>query len=1318
MSATSTPRSARFDLPPAPIHSASSTSHSTTDSALAEWANKIRAMQRQVDTDEETEQRRLEEEIVRARLARQRRVRTGQSGDFGVGMHGIDLAKLQEGSRAVENRSIESHVQSASNAETAPPLVTFPKSASKPTEVSGTKHSPISLAEFMGGSASGPRLKRHEPQADGSLVHDGRIQHGSVHPIFGRGGVALPGMTSKVVRTNSTADEMHTSSQALSNTPSMATPRLSPSDLTRSRTTSTLAAARRYVEKLEEHAPSQPQTPRLTGSAIRERRISTPAGSSYAELKVTTPIMSTRPLSQHFSGKAATPVTETLPKTPVAAEARRQTPATIDARMETPTSDTQRKLLAIIEPCSKAPISDFCATTPSDRSCTKTPIQSTQSRFPDPAPSFTPSSVSVPIPPRPPASAVRTSHSPQQQSSSGPVFLRPRMNSSKEPTPSISRLQGRGFVQSIVQATQTGTQGSPSVKNMFPPSPQAQAQAQNETRNKSTRRASVLDRWQPVLNNSGGSSSTPPRVSSPTRSYTVNLKQGEDILDVKTHDTGKTVRNSVSMPAIPKTPLKKSDVLPGQGVDGKLGSASTMVTFINLAKAGNNSLVPAVDELGVKAGDAVGSRVGVIDHTVKSGAAVQTKAPMMPPSSPSPSAGKPLSHPTKDRAKKPRKASRLGDTSGLNHAGRSVISEGWAPLGLPSTRSTLVSSIPRSSTMSTHSDSQSPRGPAVFPAGAGFGLAMQSKVSIPSSPGLTINNSSYLTQLSPSAKHGMTDMTSRALPGLTGLSAVMTPSSAQDSVPKEREERTVLPSPIKCARIPSTGNRALVMDVAQALGEIRLEDPFPAHPLSTCLNSGDLGRGLRLAPSMERRKSSYERHATMALPTLREEQTPLPTPMHTLPRSGNIVVSKDNLEVDTIPADPNVASSELDIVHIDVPLPVVDVEALLTAPRPSAFVPNPNLTTISVEVIDILHGSAISIRHDNHILYDTELLVIIHRAKSRESGLATTKVWCWRGKKSWCTEREEKKSAELARRYGTLAEVIHQQCEPPVLVHVLGGKIAIRQGSRSHWSSENTTMHVVKSRDTQILIDELDLSIKNLCSGYSYCITTLDHIYVWHGTGSTPAERSAALGYAGLMTTASRPIIELMEGRGDANDEMFWMIVGDPDSYAKADYWRWRNMSVPSEPRCWLVDLSHKDTPVCPVPVLSTVTILQESVYIIDCFWEFFVLVGKHARGKRADIALAVNTVMTMSKLTAKSKPFSPTVHVLIAPTQLPLDMRLAFRNLDESALNDGHVPDHMNILSTQEAMEHLQTSSWEKSALRDHMMLPLGLDLTHVPPL
>jgi hypothetical protein len=45
----------------------------TGEPGLAEWAQKIRTLQRQVDEDEEEEHRKLEQEIAASRLARVRR---------------------------------------------------------------------------------------------------------------------------------------------------------------------------------------------------------------------------------------------------------------------------------------------------------------------------------------------------------------------------------------------------------------------------------------------------------------------------------------------------------------------------------------------------------------------------------------------------------------------------------------------------------------------------------------------------------------------------------------------------------------------------------------------------------------------------------------------------------------------------------------------------------------------------------------------------------------------------------------------------------------------------------------------------------------------------------------------------------------------------------------------------------------------------------------------------------------------------------------------------------------------------------------------
>jgi hypothetical protein len=81
----------------------------------------------------------------------------------------------------------------------------------------------------------------------------------------------------------------------------------------------------------------------------------------------------------------------------------------------------------------------------------------------------------------------------------------------------------------------------------------------------------------------------------------------------------------------------------------------------------------------------------------------------------------------------------------------------------------------------------------------------------------------------------------------------------------------------------------------------------------------------------------------------------------------------------------------------------------------------------------------------------------------------------------------------------------------------------------------------------------------------------LDTVYVWHGKGSTPSERIAALAYAQNLAVAGN-ITELFEGVND-DDEMFWMILGS-DEYAKADHWRWRANTTAAEPKLWRYDES------------------------------------------------------------------------------------------------------------------------------------------------
>ena len=465
----------------------------------------------------------------------------------------------------------------------------------------------MSLAAFMGGSnAAGPRLKRPEPQQDATLAHDGRKDHGSVHPIFGRGGVAMPGMVKEGTLPRAVSTGI---------TPT--------SDLPRSRTTSTSSAARRYMEKLESQSQSQPQSPspNPVGLGIRERRISTPANNLPRELKANTPHLSSRPLSQNYCGTASvvprSPVAESRPKTPIAADMHPKTPvAETRAKTPNPNPETANTVTDIIYPKSSNPDPPRTKTPNFERSRSQTPItdsirpKSPVRQQPSPIvrstssqPSWTPKHQPAVIPSVAPTSPVRQTYSPQPHRGVSPAFLRPPITSStKDPTPSISRLQGRGFVQSVVQASGRLEAEAGGAKSPFG----SPVQTPSETRDKGARRASVLDRWQPAMSNAG----TPSPPPQPTKSLLPNrgrVTDASQIAEVKKHDTGRSLKSAVSLPAFPKTPSGKTNTLPESN---NLGSSTTMLSYIKPTKTGDDPVVTNVDELGVK-GDASEARIHV-----------------------------------------------------------------------------------------------------------------------------------------------------------------------------------------------------------------------------------------------------------------------------------------------------------------------------------------------------------------------------------------------------------------------------------------------------------------------------------------------------------------------------------------------------------------------------------------------------------------------------------------------------------------------------------------------------------------------------------
>ncbi|KAI5828968.1 hypothetical protein K523DRAFT_243224 [Schizophyllum commune Tattone D] len=1218
------------------------------ETGLAEWTSRIKALQRQVDADEEAEQKRLEAEIQASRIARMRR-----SHGAGSRNNSLDLCEsLASCAWARLISWIAQHKEFAgalkddrSPTSSKPPDATdrvktqedalrrlVGASASTPRP-STNRPEPMSLAAFMGGSkAAGTPLKKHAPQQD---AHDPtqfeqRTRVDAPHPIFGKGGVAMPGM---VTRPKSSQKEARTTSTV---------PFSQPTESPRSRTMS---------QKVGGASEARSISPQKTGT--RERTMSTPTGSVRKSVSFDTKPRTGRPPSR--------------PTTPSRDRAVSPPGILVNSGRATPDPGPRPSSRSSNAPRSIAPSRESVASSRSPPPPVSPPLSTTsfasRQSFSSSTSSSSPrgSNVSIPSLARPIRPEPRTSQGPviPPSSSPSPAFL--KAPAPKDPTPSISRLQGRGFVQNMVKKTL-----------------QQDAADQDRPRPTPSKKSSVLDRWHPE--NSGSSSPSPPIITPKPvgvrKSWTAEPASGAR---PSTSPDPNGLKGRVSLPglaAAASAPARQDSLvkkMPPEGAPG-LGSKTTVAVIRPPSRAAEK--VPEVDEMGFIGGQQAGKPLIHVSQPQQ--ASQQREArPISPAVPPSATTAPPPSQPEQATLPSP----------GAN--GKPKITDRWtgqAVIGVKTPGSTPSSKYGGLSTPENRS-SGGMVGKRALP-----GLTAD----IPKSMDIPKTTSPKPTSPEP-------------------RSPVAFPTSSTSPEPP----RSPAPGQHRHTRIPSTGNRATVMDLAQVFNEQKerkqeeapkeepkqlsppslvVEPPKVESPLASPTSPKQDASLESTSPRLrhahagiaEKRRSQYEavrQSSVMTLPPLKEEATPVPTPVGTMKSPSGSAGQKNDFDMNAFSAQADTqakASQEPDLLHVDIndgPLPKINAQALLQrAPRPD----KKDKQTISVEVLQISGNNATAVPDASaNIFYDNEVLAIIHRHKSKKSGLVDTTVWGWKGAKSELSEREERKLGELAKRYHTDIIWVNQFAEPSDLVDVLGGQLSTRQGSRTLWSSENTAMHAVRSYEGVVYIDELDFNVKNLCSGFSYCFSILNTQYVWHGRGSTAQEREVALQYAkALSGGVEDAITRLAEGEDD-QDEMFWAMLGD-EAWASADYWQWRKEAANVDPRVWLVEDGAN----------------QSSVFVVDCIWEYFVVVGLEARGKRKEIRQAVTVAMDLAKLVASERPFHPTVHVLVLPSQLPLDLKLTFRGLDDTVLNGDSVPDHMNLLSSQDALRHVNTS-----------MLPLGVD-------
>ncbi|KAF8274392.1 hypothetical protein EI94DRAFT_681131 [Lactarius quietus] len=455
---------------------------------LAEWAKKIRALQRQVDADEEEEHRKLEQEINASRLARVRRSAGYSHASRNPAVVSPDIpSPISQRSSTFESEGTSTNIYH-DRTETLQKPVGKPSplpSASLPATT------PMSLATFIGGRATGPRLNKHAPQqdiTDPTLFEQRTTSSSSVpHPIFGRGGKAMPGLTSRGLRLESPISDHELHSPTLIASTGDHSP-VTKNEPTSSNMEAVLklanchqqegtprqlctnapsAALKRYIQHVE-----QVTTPPLSRPSERDnsrpRTMSTPAGTNATRVTTLLP-----PGSQSHSRSVS-------PRPPIS--------------RRTPTSEVRQPLATFITESLPSKALAPSPSKPSSHAFTMTPKKSTVTNssslaFGVKLPTFSMSTPSLPRTESPTSKVTpltpppRTLHPPKE----------------KDPTPSISRLKGRGFVQSMVKVSSALEAAAAGTST---------CEAGRLEPNK--RSSLVVDRWKPEQSPSSLQTATPP----------------------------------------------------------------------------------------------------------------------------------------------------------------------------------------------------------------------------------------------------------------------------------------------------------------------------------------------------------------------------------------------------------------------------------------------------------------------------------------------------------------------------------------------------------------------------------------------------------------------------------------------------------------------------------------------------------------------------------------------------------------------------------------------------------------------------------------
>ncbi|KAI0440868.1 hypothetical protein F4803DRAFT_446877 [Xylaria telfairii] len=301
--------------------------------------------------------------------------------------------------------------------------------------------------------------------------------------------------------------------------------------------------------------------------------------------------------------------------------------------------------------------------------------------------------------------------------------------------------------------------------------------------------------------------------------------------------------------------------------------------------------------------------------------------------------------------------------------------------------------------------------------------------------------------------------------------------------------------------------------------------------------------------------------------------------------------------------------------------------------------------------------------HHERTLFEQEMYICAHSFNDN-TGRRSVEVYFWVGDEvpgSVIEDAEVFVAREARASSGALIKV-KQGKETPEFLQALGGIVITQRGSRNKYDSLAPHMLCGRRYHGNIVFDEVDFTSSALCSGFPYIITQAGRCYLWKGKGSSVDELGCAR-LIGMDYALSGELEEVEEGNEPA---VFWDLFSGAKRFGSADHWRLKPNYDKYSSRLFLSDAASRKQ-IVELSTFSQPDLSPISIYIIDAFFELYIVVGSHAQAEYASFHNALDFAQEYAILAAsvEDRPFVPVSTVVLEG--IPRDMKSVFRKWQDA---------------------------------------------------